>query len=175
MKSTGEVMGIDTDFGSAFAKAQLAARQRLPLKGTVFISVQDRDKSAVADLAQRFVDLGFGIISTRGTADFLMARGITASFIYKVSTGRPHVVDAIKNREIQMVVNTGSGDETKRDGYEIRRAALKFNLPYATTVAGAKAMCEGVAALKGKRLEVMSLQEYHQQLAIQTGRRKATD
>ena len=173
MKSTGEVMGIDTDFGSAFAKAQLGARQRLSLQGRVFISVQDRDKPAVADLAQKFVELGFGIISTRGTADFLKARGIPARFVYKVSTGRPHVVDAIKNREIQMVVNTGSGDETKRDGFEIRRAALKFNLPYATTVAGAKAMCEGVAALKGRRLEVMSLQEYHQQLTNQAGQRRA--
>ncbi len=174
MKSTGEVMGIDTDFGSAFAKAQLGARQQLPVKGTVFISVKDRDKPAVADLARRFADLGFGILSTRGTADFLEARGIPARFVYKVSTGRPHVVDAIKNREIQIVVNTGSGtgDETKRDGYEIRRAALKFNLPYATTVAGAMAMCEGVAALKGKRLEVMSLQEYHQQLAVQPGVRR---
>ncbi|MBL0716004.1 MAG: carbamoyl-phosphate synthase large subunit [Desulfosarcina sp.] len=175
MKSTGEVMGIDTDFGSAFAKAQLGARQRLPLKGTVFISVQDRDKSAVADLAQRFVELGFDIVSTRGTTDFLNTRGIPTRFVYKVSTGRPHVVDAIKNREIQMMVNTGSGDETRRDGYEIRRAALKFNLPYATTVAGAKAMCEGVAALKGKRLEVMSLQEYHQQLKTPTGQPHAAE
>jgi carbamoyl-phosphate synthase large subunit len=173
MKSTGEVMGIDMDFGSAFAKAQLGAHQRLPLQGSVFISVRDRDKPAAADLAQRFVELGFGIISTRGTADFLKARGIPARFVYKFSTGRPHVVDAIKNREIQMVVNTGSGDETKRDGYEIRRAALKFHLPYATTVAGAKAMCDGVAALKGRRLEVMSLQEYHQQLKTQAGQRLA--
>ena len=174
MKSTGEVMGIDMEFGSAFAKAQLGARQQLPVEGTVFISIQDTDKAALADLAQRFVNLGFGLLSTRGTADFLNAHGIPAQFIHKVATGRPHVVDAIKNREIQMVVNTGSGsgDETKRDGYEIRRAALKYNLPYATTVAGAMAMCEGVAALKGQGLQVMSLQEYHQLLTDPAGLRR---
>ena len=161
MKSTGEVMGIDSDFGAAFAKSQLGAGQLLPLKGTVFISVQDRDKPAVLGVARRFHELGFEILATGGTAELLTREGIPARFVYKVSTGRPHVVDAIKNREIQLVVNTGSGDETRRDGYEIRRAALQFKLPYATTIAGAKAMCQGVAALKERRLEVRSLQEYH--------------
>jgi len=161
MKSTGEVMGIDSDFGAAFAKSQLGAGQLLPLMGTVFISVQDRDKPAVLGVARRFHELGFEILATGGTAEFLTQEGIPARFVYKVSTGRPHVVDAIKNREIQLVVNTGSGDETRRDGYEIRRAALQFKLPYATTIAGAKAMCQGVAALKERRLEVRSLQEYH--------------
>ena len=112
MKSTGEVMGIDSDFGAAFCKAQMGAGQRLPKQGTIFISVQDRDKTAVVDIARRFIALGFTIMATRGTADFLAERGLAARFVYKVSTGRPHVVDAIKNREIQMVVNTGSGDET---------------------------------------------------------------
>jgi len=161
MKSTGEVMGIDTDFGSAFSKAQMGAGQHLPSEGTVFVSVQDRDKAAVVDIAHRFIHLGFEIMATRGTADYLEEQGVPSRFVYKVSTGRPHVVDAIKNREIQLVINTGSGDETKRDGYEIRRAALKFNLPYATTIAGARAICNGVGALKEKRLEVKSLQEYH--------------
>ncbi len=169
MKSTGEVMGIDSDFGAAFCKAQMGAGQRLPKQGTIFISVQDRDKAAVVDIARRFIALGFTIMATRGTADFLAERGLAARFVYKVSTGRPHVVDAIKNREIQLVINTGSGDETKRDGYEIRRAALKFRLPYATTIAGARAICHGVAALKERRLEVKSLQEYHRTLNREVG------
>jgi carbamoyl-phosphate synthase large subunit len=169
MKSTGEVMGIDSDFGAAFCKAQMGAGQRLPKQGTIFISVQDRDKAAVVDIARRFIALGFTIMATRGTADFLAKRGLAARFVYKVSTGRPHVVDAIKNREIQLVINTGSGDETKRDGYEIRRAALKFRLPYATTIAGARAICHGVAALKERRLEVKSLQEYHRTLNREVG------
>jgi carbamoyl-phosphate synthase large subunit len=164
MKSTGEVMGIDSDFGSAFSKAQMGAGQHLPARGTVFISVQDRDKAAVVDIARRFIAQGFEILATRGTADYLEAQGLSSRFVFKVSTGRPHVVDAIKNREIQLVINTGSGDETRRDGYEIRRAALKFRLPYATTIAGARAICHGVAALKERRLEVKSLQEYHQTL-----------
>ena len=164
MKSTGEVMGIDSDFGSAFSKAQMGAGQHLPAQGTVFISVQDRDKAAVVDIARRFIDQGFEIMATGGTADYLEDQGVSSHFVFKVSTGRPHVVDAIKNREVQLVINTGSGDETKRDGYEIRRAALKFRLPYATTIAGARAICHGVAALKERRLEVKSLQEYHQSL-----------
>jgi carbamoyl-phosphate synthase large subunit len=169
MKSTGEVMGIDSDFGAAFSKAQMGAGQHLPAKGTVFISVQDRDKAAVVEIARHFIELGFTIMATRGTADFLAQQGLSSRFVYKVSTGRPHVVDAIKNREIQLVINTGSGDETKRDGYEIRRAALKFRLPYATTIAGARAVCHGVAALKERRLEVKSLQSYHQTLKREAG------
>jgi carbamoyl-phosphate synthase large subunit len=164
MKSTGEVMGIDSDFGAAFSKAQMGAGQYLPQRGTVFISVQDRDKAAVVDIARRFIELGFDLMATRGTAAYLEGQGLASRFVYKVSTGRPHVVDAIKNRGIQLVINTGSGDETKRDGYEIRRAALKYRLPYATTIAAARAICHGVGALKEKRLEVKSLQEYHRSL-----------
>jgi carbamoyl-phosphate synthase large subunit len=160
MKSTGEVMGIDSDFGGAFAKAQLGANQRLPLNGTVFISVQDRDKPAAAAIARNFVGQGFSILATRGTADFFTMEGIASEVIHKVSTGRPNVVDAIKNRQVQLLINTGRGDTPKQDGYEIRRAAIQFRLPYATTIAGAKAICEGVAALKAKRIEVKSLQEY---------------
>jgi len=164
MKSTGEVMGIDMDFGAAFAKSQLGAGQRLPTVGTVFISVQDRDKPAVAEVARRFVALGFTLLATRGTAEYLEAQGIPARVVLKVSTGRPNVVDAIKTKDIQMVINTGSGDETRRDGYEIRRAAIKYGLPYATTVAGARAMCHGVAALKERGLAVRALQDYHRDL-----------
>jgi len=160
MKSTGEVMGIDSDFGSAYAKAQFGAGQHLPDKGTVFISVKDRDKEAALAFASEFHKMGFTIMATRGTSSFLKNHGISNTMINKVSMGRPHVVDAIKNKEIQMVINTGSGGETRRDGYTIRRAAIKFNIPYATTIAGAMAMCKGIAALKKKILSVKTIQEY---------------
>ncbi len=161
MKSTGEVMGIDSDFGSAYAKSQFGAGQLLPDKGTVFLSVKDSDKQAVLPVASQFNDMGFTIMATRGTSSFLKRQGIANKLVNKVSIGRPHVVDAIKNKEIQLIINTPSGGETKRDGYEIRRAAIKFNIPYTTTIAGAIAMCKGIAALKKKRLSVKTIQEYN--------------
>jgi len=161
MKSTGEVMGIDTDFGRAYAKSQIGAGQHLPVEGVVFISVQDSDKAAVLAVAQDFRKIGFRIRATRGTAQFFEQNGIACEMINKVSAGRPHAVDAILNREIHLVINTGKGDETRRDGYLIRRAALKFGIPYATTVAGAKAMCRGIGALKRKALTVLPIQSYH--------------
>jgi carbamoyl-phosphate synthase large subunit len=161
MKSTGEVMGIDSDFGSAYAKAQFGAGQHLPDKGTVFISVKDNDKEAILPVASKFNDMGFTIMATRGTSSFLTHQGIANKLVNKVSIGRPHVVDAIKNEEIQLIINTPSGGETTRDGYVIRRAAIKFNIPYTTTIAGAMAMCKGIAALKKKRLSVKTIQEYN--------------
>jgi len=160
MKSTGEVMGVDTDFGRAYAKSQIAAGQHLPVEGVVFISVQDSDKQAVLGVAEAFRKIGFRIVATRGTSEFFSKNGIENEMINKVSAGRPHVVDAILNREIQLVINTGTGDETRRDGYMIRRAALKLDIPYATTVAGAKAMGRGIAALKQKALTVKPIQGY---------------
>jgi len=161
MKSTGEVMGIDKEFGRAYAKAQIGAGQHLPVEGDVFISVQDSDKQSVLPVAAAFRDIGFEIIATRGTSRFFSNNGIENRMINKVSAGRPHVVDAILNREIHLVINTGTGDETRRDGYMIRRAALKFGIPYATTIAGAKAMSRGIAALKQKALTVAPIQSYH--------------
>ncbi len=161
MKSTGEVMGIDSDFGSAYAKAQYGAGNHLPTEGTVFISVKDRDKEAALSAVSLFYEMGFMIMATRGTSLFLKDRGIANKMINKVSIGRPHVVDAIMNKEIQLVINTGSGGETKRDGYMIRRAAIKYNVPYATTIAGAMAISKGIAALKRKPLSVKSIQEYN--------------
>ncbi len=161
MKSTGEVMGMDMDFGAAYAKAQLGARQSLPTTGTVFISVQNRDKQALLPVAERFHKIGIHIMATSGTAAFLEARGIGATVVRKVSDGRPHVVDAVKNGEIQLIINTGAGDRTKQDGYKIRRAALKYGIPYATTIAGAMAMSHGVAALMEKPLSVKALQDYN--------------
>jgi len=161
MKSTGEVMGIDTGFGAAYAKAQQGAGQNLPLSGTVFISVRDGDKKAVLPVAAQFHGMGFNLIATGGTHTFLESNGIPNEVINKVSLGRPHVVDAIKNEKIQFIINTGLGDTPRRDGYLIRRAAIQFNIPYATTIAGAMAMCKGIAALKEQRLVVKPIQEYH--------------
>ena len=154
-------MGIDDAFGPAYAKAQLGAGQKLPVKGTVFISVQDREKQAVLPVASQFYNIGFTIMATRGTSDFLRSKDIPNRFIKKVSMGRPNVVDAITNGEVQFVINTGAGDEPRRDGYFIRRAAIKFSIPYATTIAGAMAMCRGITALKEKNLTVKTVQEYH--------------
>ncbi|GBC63076.1 hypothetical protein DENIS_4065 [Desulfonema ishimotonii] len=160
MKSTGEVMGIDAEFGHAYAKAQLGAGQKMPAEGMAFISVQDRDKADILQVAARFEGIGFGIIATAGTSEFLTRHGIPNQLVNKVSEGRPHVVDAIKNGEVRFVVNTGAGDESKKDGYQIRRAAIKFSIPYATTVAGANAMSQGIAALKKDNIAVKAIQEY---------------
>ncbi len=162
MKSTGEVMGIDRGFGAAYAKAQLGAGNRLPDGGTVFISVRDRDKQACLDAVRRFQDMGFGLMATAGTARFLANHGMHAEVVNKVSYGRPHVVDAIKNGQIQLVINTGGGNDTRRDGYEIRRAAIKYRVPYATTIPGAVAMSRAIVAMKTTQLGVKPLQEYHE-------------
>ncbi len=166
MKSTGEVMGIDSDFGIAYAKSQIGAGQKLPTSGTVFISVRDRDKAAVLSTASQFHQMGFKIVATQGTSLFLKERGIPNTMINKVSLGRPHVVDAIKNKEIQLMINTGPSVDARRDGYIIRRAALKFCIPYATTIAGGMAMCKGIKALKEKKLSVKTIQEYHKKLSL---------
>ena len=163
MKSTGEVMGIDRDFGAAYAKAQLGARQKLPTQGAVFVSVLDKDKEALLPVAAQFKGMGFDVLATSGTSKFLKAEGIDNLPINKVSEGMPHVVDAIKIGAIQFVVNTGSGGESKNDGYKIRRAAIKFSVPYVTTIAGAWAMSKAIAALKGDTLSVRTVQEYNDQ------------
>jgi carbamoyl-phosphate synthase large subunit len=164
MKSTGEVMGIDARFGPAYAKSQLGAGQKLPDGGAVFISVMDRDKPSVRAVAEDFRRMGFSIRATDGTSRYLADHGVPNERINKVSLGRPHVVDAIKNGEIQLVINTGPGGTARRDGYAIRRAAIKFGIPYATTAAGAVAICRGVEALREARqagLTVTPLQAYH--------------
>ncbi|MDY6824223.1 MAG: carbamoyl-phosphate synthase large subunit [Thermodesulfobacteriota bacterium] len=164
MKSTGEVMGIDDDFGAAFAKAQLGAGQKLPVAGTVFISVKNSNKQAAGDIAAQFVNMGFNIIATAGTAEFFNENGIANEPIHKVSEGHPHIVDAIINNKVDLVINTGTGmgSQIKRDGYMIRRAALKCGVPYATTIAGAVAMCKGIAVLKKRDITVKAIQAYHQ-------------
>ncbi|MCF8088758.1 MAG: carbamoyl-phosphate synthase large subunit [Desulfotignum sp.] len=163
MKSTGEVMGIDMDLGAAVAKSQIAAGQKLPETGTVFISVQDKDKQAALPVAKEFHDMGFTIMATRGTAAFLEEHQVPATPVKKVSAGRPHVVDAVKNKEIQLILNTGATSQTQRDGYEIRRAAIKYKIPYATTTDGTRAILSAIKALKKETLSVKPIQEYHKQ------------
>jgi carbamoyl-phosphate synthase large subunit len=164
MKSTGEVMGLDTTFGRAFAKSQLSVGPAgsLPTKGTVFISVKDKDKPAAVQLAQALHQLGFRIIATRGTADAIHAADLPVEVVRKVIEGRPHVVDHIKNGDVQLLINTTMGKISIRDSYDIRRAALVFNIPYCTTIPGAFAATQGIKALLEGPLDIRSLQEYHQ-------------
>jgi carbamoyl-phosphate synthase large subunit len=162
MRSTGEVMGIDHDFGRAYAKSQIAAGQNLPRNGTVFISVKDRDKRAIIMVARGLMDLGFQIVATHGTGKILERNGIAARHVFKVGEGRPTVVDLIKNGEIQLVINTPSGKRPKADEVAIRTAALQYNIPIVTTIPGASATVEGIDALIKGEIGVRSLQEYHQ-------------
>ena len=163
MKSTGEVMGIDRTFGIAFAKSQMAAGFQLPLEGTVFISVHDVHKEKMVPVARDLKRMGFRILATRGTAAYLNARGIRSEAICKVSEGRPHVVDFIKNGDIHLVINTGIGRRSSQDAYHIRRGALVYNIPYTTTVAGARAVSEAIGALQKEEWQVCPLQEYYDQ------------
>jgi len=161
MKSTGEVMGIDHSFGLAFAKSQMAAGFKMPTKGSIFISVHDYHKDKIVPVAKSFQELGFKIVATTGTANHLKNHGIEAAIIHKVSEGRPHVVDYIKNGDIQMVINTSVGRKSSRDAYHIRRGALTYNVLYTTTLAGAKALSEAVRAIIDEDWQVCPLQEYH--------------
>ncbi|MGW8313883.1 MAG: carbamoyl-phosphate synthase large subunit [Desulfuromonadales bacterium] len=161
MKSTGEVMGIDFEFGKAFAKAQLGANVRLPTSGQVFVSVKEDDKPAVVESVRKLRNAGFAIIATNGTASFLQAYGIEAVPINKVKEGRPHCVDAIKNNQINLVFNTTFGAQSIIDSFSIRRSALMQNIAYFTTVAGIQAAADGILALQRESLDVIPLQEYY--------------
>jgi carbamoyl-phosphate synthase large subunit len=160
MKSTGEVMGIDHSFGLAFAKSQMAAGFKMPTKGTIFISVNDYNKDKIVPVAESFQNMGFKIMATKGTAQYLKDHGIEAGLVFKVSEGRPHIVDYIKNGDIQMVINTSLGSKSSQDAYHIRRGALIYNILYTTTIAGARALCEAVTAIRNESWQVCSLQEY---------------
>ena len=161
MKSTGEVMGIGHDFGTAFLKAQMGANTVLPATGRVFISVADRDKPSIVPIAQRLIESGFSIVATQGTRDFLTEHGVDAEYIRKVHEGRPHVEDAIRNRSIALVINTPLDEPSQYDDFVVRRAAVMNSVPYTTTLAGARAAAEGIAALLRSGLEVSALQDYH--------------
>jgi carbamoyl-phosphate synthase large subunit len=162
MKSTGEVMGIDTNFAMAFAKASLAASSNLPDAGLVFISVRDEDKPQLEPIARGLVAMGFDLIATRGTAGHIRNLGLKCEDVNKVLDGSPHIVDAMKDGRVAMVVNTPDASGTK-DSFSIRRTALELRLPYFTTMAGAKAAVEGIYALKHEKFEVRALQDYHQE------------
>jgi carbamoyl-phosphate synthase large subunit len=163
MKSTGEVMGIDFEFGKAFAKAQLGAGTKLPLSGTVFISVRDSDKQHILEPARKLVEAGFELVATGGTAAFLGENGVLVRQINKVKDGRPHCVDAIKSNEINLVFNTTFGAQSVADSYSIRRSTLMNNIAYFTTVAGMKAAVDGILAMRRETLDVTALQEYYPQ------------
>src|ERR1700680_2639541 len=161
MKSTGEVMGVADNFGEAFAKAQLAAGQKLPTQGAIFISVTDHDKRHVAQGARKFVDMGFKLVATAGTADVIETAGMNVERVYKVKEGRPNVVDFIKGQRIQLIINTPTGLEPWFDEKAIRRAAVTARIPTITTLAAARAAAEGIEALQRGQVNVRALQHLH--------------
>lgn len=164
MKSTGEVMGLDYDFGLAYYKAELAAGMKLPVEGTVFISVRERDKNEkTVKLAKKFIELGFRIIATEGTRNFLREHGVEADLVLKVSQGRPNILDAIVNRQVDLIINTPSGKRGRTEGYMIRRAAVDYGVAHITTLAGAYAAVKAIEAVKNKSMTVKSIQEYHEE------------
>jgi carbamoyl-phosphate synthase large subunit len=160
MRSTGEVMGIDTTFGRAFAKSQIGAGAKLPLCGTAFVSLKEVDKPFVVPSVRQLIDMGFDVIATRGTARYLEASGLAVRVVNKVLEGRPHIVDALKNGEVQLVFNTTEGRQALADSLSIRRTALQMKVPYYTTMAGAAAAVEAIAALREGALDVRPLQSY---------------
>jgi carbamoyl-phosphate synthase large subunit len=166
MRSTGEVMGIAKGFGGAFLKAQLGAGTRLPREGTVFISVNDRDKRTVAGLARQLSELGFRLVATRGTQRTILKAELPCDFVYKVDEGRPNIVDLIKSKQIQLVINTPLGRASFYDERAIRRAAMQYSVPCVTTLTGATATVAAIRSLHEDELEVQSLQEYHAMAAV---------
>jgi carbamoyl-phosphate synthase large subunit len=161
MRSTGEVMGLDRDFRCAVAKAQAAAGNPLPTTGAVVLSVKDEDKRAMVPVARHLAELGFRILATGGTAAYLSERGIAAEPVYKVDEGRPHIVDLITNGQIQLVINTPSDAEDRRQSFSIRSGALRSAVPYFTTIAGAREAAKGIAALQAGKLTCHPLQGYY--------------
>jgi carbamoyl-phosphate synthase large subunit len=161
MRSTGEVMGIADSFGMAFAKAQISADGALPLEGSVFVTVNDHDKSNLVPIARRFHGLGFRMLATEGTARYLRARGIPTERVLKVYEGRPNAIDLLVSGQIQLLINTPLGKLTQQDDYAIRRAALQQRVPYTTTLSAASAACDAIIALRSRTGDVRSLQEWH--------------
>lgn len=153
-------MGMDECVGLAFAKSQLAAGQPIPTSGTVFLSMRHPDKPAIVPIAKRLIELGFSLVGTRGTAAHLKEHGVACEPVFKISEGRPHVLDKIQNKEIQWIVNTSMGTRTTEDSYTIRRAALDYHLPYTTTIAGAESMMRAIATVQEESIEAKSVQEY---------------
>ncbi|MFC1541774.1 carbamoyl-phosphate synthase large subunit [Candidatus Latescibacterota bacterium] len=161
MKSTGEVMGVDSDFGIAFAKSQMSVNAKLPKNGKIFISVDDREKECMVPIAVKLKDAGFEIVATSGTKEYFKRYGVDSTLVMKIHEGRPHVLDLLTNGSISLMINTPVGKESHIDDYEIRRAAIIHNVPYTTTIPGAIAACEGILSLMNKTITVKSIQEYH--------------
>jgi len=161
MKSTGEVMGIDTDFGKAFAKAQMAIEGGLPQTGTVFISVRDKDKSQIIDIAHNLHNLGFKISATGGTAKAIAEKETPVTTVLKEYEGRPNVIDHLKSSDIQLVINTAEGKISQKESYNIRRYAVVSGIPYFTTVQGAIAAESAIRSMLSGELDVKPIQEYH--------------
>jgi len=160
MKSTGEVMGLDSSIGIAFAKSQLAAGQKLPTRGNVLISVRNADKPAVLPLALRLLKLGFSILATSGTAAYLTEHNVECTMVNKISQGRPHLLDKVRDNQIQWIINTSMGSRTTEDSYIIRRSALDYHLPYTTTTSGALSMVRALETVRKKEIQVKAIQEY---------------
>jgi carbamoyl-phosphate synthase large subunit len=161
MRSTGEVMGIDTDFDAAFSKALLAAGIKIPKAGTVFVSVKDNDKAHIVPAVEAMVELGFKVIATDGTAAFLREAGLPVEAVNKVAQGRPHIVDKLTDGDVQLVFNTTEGWQSLKDSQSIRATALQRKVPYFTTAAASLAVARSLGALRGRALEVRSLQSYY--------------
>jgi carbamoyl-phosphate synthase large subunit len=161
MRSTGEVMGLDADLGVAYAKSQMAANSPLPTHGKVFISLSDPHKKEAAAVAAEFIQLGFAIVATSGTAGVLEAAGLKVERVLKLTEGRPNIIDLIKNKEIHLVINTPSGAVPREDEVRIRTTAVYTNTPIMTTLSGAKAAARGIAALRKSGYAVKTVQEYH--------------
>ncbi len=161
MKSTGEVMGIDSDFGRAYAKAHLGSGSTLPESGTVFVSVRDSDKKSIESAVAKLLEMGFAVVATRGTAEYLNSKGLNVGMVNKVREGRPHIVDMLKDNQIALVLNTTEGKQSISDSFSIRRTALQNKIAYSTTIAGAKALVSAIEARKSSAgLEVKAIQEY---------------
>jgi carbamoyl-phosphate synthase large subunit len=160
MRSTGEVMGQDEDFGIAFAKTQMAAKPSLPMEGNVFLSVKDSDKPKALEIAKGLAELGFSFTSTEGTAKFLNENGIKAESTLRISEGRPNVADLIKNGKVQLVINTPLGLIPRRDENGIRSEAVSHSVPVITTLGSAYAALKGIRSLKDHNFSVKSLQDY---------------
>jgi len=167
MRSTGEVMGFADSFGMAFAKAQIAADGSLPLAGAIFVTVNDSDKPTVVPIVRRFHELGFRIVATAGTEQYLRARGVPAERVAKVHEGRPNAIDLIVSGEVQLLINTPLGKFTQADDYAIRRAALMHRVPYTTTMSAASAACDAIIALRSRTGSVRSLQEWHERTSTE--------
>jgi carbamoyl-phosphate synthase large subunit len=171
MRSTGEVMGISDSFGSAFAKAQLAADNELPLDGAIFVTVNDSDKPTVVPIARRFQEMGFVLYATDGTARYLRARGIPTRSVNKLHEGRPHGVDLMVNREVRLLINTPLGKHAQFDDYRLRQTAIANRVSYTTTMSAAAAACDAILSLRSRKPSVRALQEWHEVMHLTQGAR----